>query len=126
MPHLIVEYTANLAPAADIRGLLRKANQVLVAQGVFPTGGIRARAIRLEEWVVADDADDYAFVHATLKIGAGRAPEVRQKVGDELFAAITAHFAEIYRSRPLALSLELAEFSEAGTWKQNNIHARFK
>jgi 5-carboxymethyl-2-hydroxymuconate isomerase len=39
---------------------------------------------------------------------------------------MTEHFADIYARRGLALSLEIAEFSEAGTWKQNNIHARYK
>jgi 5-carboxymethyl-2-hydroxymuconate isomerase len=36
------------------------------------------------------------------------------------------HFAALYETRYLALSLEIAEFSEAGTWKQNNVHARFR
>ncbi|WP_367171684.1 hypothetical protein, partial [Zoogloea sp.] len=48
MPHLIYEYTDNLGSDADIAGLLRKSNQVLIDQGgVFPIGGIRSRAIRL-------------------------------------------------------------------------------
>ena len=128
MPHLIYEYTDNLDPAlADIPGLLRKSNQVLMDQGgVFPTGGIRSRAIRLQDYCVADGTVDDAFVHATLKIGAGRSDEARKKVGDELFAMITAHFAALYGQRTLALSLEIQEFSETGTWKQNNIHARYR
>ena len=45
MPHLIYEYTDNLKAEGDIPGLLRKTNQVVLAQGgVFPTGGIRSRA----------------------------------------------------------------------------------
>lgn len=127
MPHLTYEYTANLAADADIAGLLRKSNQVLIAQdGVFPTGGIRSRAIRLEDYCVADGSADDAFVHATLKIGAGRSDEAKKKTGDELFRMITEHFAAIYASRSLALSMEIIEFSEAGTWKQNNIHARYR
>lgn len=127
MPHLTYEYTANLAADADIAGLLRKSNQVLIAQdGVFPTGGIRSRAIRLEDYCVADGSADDAFVHATLKIGASRSDEAKKKTGDELFRMITEHFAAIYASRSLALSMEIIEFSEAGTWKQNNIHARYR
>lgn len=127
MPHLTYEYTANLAADADIPGLLRKSNQVLIAQdGVFPTGGIRSRAVRLEDYCVADGTADDAFVHATLKIGAGRSEEAKKKTGDELFKMITDHFAAIYASRSLALSMEIIEFSEAGTWKQNNIHARYR
>ena len=126
MPHLIYEYTDNLGAEADIPGLLKKSNQVLIDQGgVYPTGGIRSRAIRLTDYCVADGTVDDAFVHATLKIGAGRSEEAKKKTGDDLFKMITEHFAAIFEKRTLALSLEIVEFSEAGTWKKNNIHARY-
>ena len=127
MPHLIYEYTDNLLPDADIPALLGKSNRVLIDQGgVFPTGAIRSRAICLAEYCVADGTVDDAFVHAVLKMGAGRSEEARKKAGDELFAMICEHFAPIFARRSLALSLEIVEFSEAGTWKQNNIHARYR
>jgi 5-carboxymethyl-2-hydroxymuconate isomerase len=126
MPHLIYEYTDNLLPGADIPALLLKSNQVLIAQGgVLPIGGIRSRAICLSEYCVADGTVDDAFVHAVLKIGAGRSEEVKKKIGDDLFKMLSEHFAETAKQRTLALSLEIVEFSEAGTWKQNNIHARY-
>ncbi|MBL8451868.1 MAG: 5-carboxymethyl-2-hydroxymuconate Delta-isomerase [Zoogloea sp.] len=127
MPHLIYEYTDNLKAEGDIPGLLRKTNQVVLAQGgVFPTGGIRARAICLTDYCVADGSADDAFVHLTFKMGAGRTPEEKQKVGDELFAMLKDHFAALFARRGLALSMEIVEFSEAGTWKHNNIHARYR
>lgn len=127
MAHLVFEYTHNLRAEADIPALLAKANQILIGlDGVFPVGGIRSRALCLTEWCMADGAADYAFVHATLKMGAGRPPEVRQATGDALFEMMKAHFADLYARRYLALSLEVIEFSEAGTWKHNNVHARFK
>lgn len=128
MPHIVYEITANLdAPATDINGLLKKTNQVLINQGdLFPTGGIRSRVIWLKDYCIADasQADD-AFVHVTLKIGAGRSVAEKSKVGDELFKMIGAHFSPVFADRGIALSLELYEFSEAGTWKKNNIHARY-
>jgi 5-carboxymethyl-2-hydroxymuconate isomerase len=127
MPHFIVEYTANLDQEADIPSLLKKVNDILIAQGgVFPIGGIRSRAIRLEHYRMADGQADYAFVHAQLKIGAGRDEATKQRVGDALFEMMKAHFAALYEKRYLALSMEIAEFSEAGTWKHNNVHARFR
>ncbi|PWT76486.1 MAG: 5-carboxymethyl-2-hydroxymuconate isomerase [Proteobacteria bacterium] len=127
MPHLTIEYTANLKAEGDIPELLKKSNQVLIAQGgAFPTGGIRSRAIELTQWCMADGEADYAFVHATLKIGAGRNEATKRKICDELFEMIKTHFATLYARRYLALSLELVEFSESGTYKHNNVHARFK
>lgn len=126
MAHFIVEYTSNLAAEADIPALLRKANEALIAQQVYPIGGVRSRAIELTDWCMADGAADYAFVHGTLKIGAGRSREIRQRTGDALFEVMKAHFADLYARRYLALSLEIYEFDEAGTWKHNNVHARFR
>ena len=126
MAHFIVEYTHNIAAEADLPGLLRKANEALIAQQVYPIGGIRSRAIELTDWHMADGAEDYAFVHGTLKIGAGRSDEVRQRTGDALFEVMKTHFAGLYARRYLALSLEIYEFDEAGTWKHNNVHARFR
>ncbi len=127
MPHFIVEYTDNIRAEADMPGLLRKVNAVLMAQGgVFPTGAIRSRAICLSEYHVADGTVDDAFVHATLKIGAGRDPAVKKKACDDLFTMLKAHFADLYARRSLALSMELYEFDEGGTYKHNNIHARYR
>jgi 5-carboxymethyl-2-hydroxymuconate isomerase len=127
MPHITVEYTANLKPEADIAALLAKINAVLIAQGgVFPIGGIRSRAIELADYRIADGAADDAFVHVTVKIGAGRDKVLKKRTFDALFEAIKKHFAALYAKRNLALSMEIAEFSEAGTYKHNNIHARFE
>jgi len=126
MPHFIVEYTRNIKHEADIPGLLKKANEVLIAQdGVFPIGGIRSRAIALDDYRMADGEADYAFVHASLKIGAGRTEAVRKKTCDELFGMIKDHFAALYAKRYLALSMELVECNEGATYKHNNVHARF-
>ncbi|WP_026677606.1 5-carboxymethyl-2-hydroxymuconate Delta-isomerase [Fictibacillus gelatini] len=127
MPHIIVEYTDNIKEEADIPGLLEKINGVLIARGdIFPIGGIRSRALELRDYRVADGSEDDAFVHVTLKIGAGRAEEVKKATCDELFEEVKAHFADLFSRRYLALSMELVEFSEAGTYKHNNIHSRYK
>ena len=124
MTHFILEYTANLKPDAALPVLLEKINAVLIAQaGVFPIGGIRSRALEITDYRMAAD---YAFAHATLKIGAGRSALEKERVGDEVFAVIKEHFAELFARRYLALSMELYEFDERGTYKHNNVHARFK
>jgi 5-carboxymethyl-2-hydroxymuconate isomerase len=127
MAHLIIEYTSNIKTEADVPALLKKANDIIIAQdGVFPIGGIRSRAIELTDYRMADGAADYAFVHGTLKIGAGRTPAVKKRVCDELFDMMKAHFAALFAKRYLALSMELYEFDEGGTYKHNNVHARFR
>lgn len=127
MPHIIVEYTGNIREQAAIPGLLRKINGVLLDQGgVYPIGGIRSRAIELTDYCMADGTQDDAFVHITLKIGAGRSEAVKRKTCEDLFAMVKEHFTDLYARRYLALSMELYEFDEGGTFKHNNVHARYR
>ena len=126
MPHFIAECTDNIREQADLPGLFAKVNEALAATGIFPIGGIRSRAHWLDTWQIADGRHDYAFVHMTLKIGAGRSLESREAVGEMLFALIKAHFAELMADRYLALSFELDELHPTLNYKQNNLHALFK
>ena len=127
MPHLIIEYTDNLSPHIQIKELLKKSGEVLSSfPDVYPIGGIRVRAIKVTDYWIADGSEDDAFVHMTLKIGAGRTDKEKKETCDQLFQALQEHMRELFDSRNLALSLELSEFSESGTYKKNNIHQRFK
>jgi 5-carboxymethyl-2-hydroxymuconate isomerase len=128
MPQVVVEYTDNIRAEAGIPVLLKKINDTIIGQegGIFPPGGTRSRAIELKHYRMADGAEDYAFVHATFKIGAGRTAEQKKKVCDDLFEVIKSHFATLFATRYLALSMELYEYDERGTYKHNNVHARFR
>ena len=113
MPHLIIEYTDNLSPHIQIKELLKKSGEVLSSfPDVYPIGGIRVRAIKVTDYWIADGSEDDAFVHMTLKIGAGRTDKEKKETCDKLFQALQEHMRELFDSRNLALSLELSEFSE--------------
>ena len=126
MPHFIAECTDNIRDQADLPGLFAKVNEALAATGIFPLGGIRSRAHWLDTWQMADGKQDYAFVHMTLKIGAGRSLESRQQVGEMLYTLLKDHFAGLMATRYLALSFELDELHPTLNFKQNNVHALFK
>lgn len=131
MAHLTLEYSANLRAGGDFHGLCQKLARAMVEQhdghaAVFPTGGIRVRAIPCEDYCIGDGALNAGFVHAILKMGAGRTPAVRDAACNALFETLKSHFAVQYATMGLALSLEVTEFSEAGTLKHNNLHALFR
>lgn len=131
MPHLTLEYSANLRDEGGFKLLCDKLARCLVGwrtegKAVYPIGGIRVRALCAQDYCIGDGSLEAAFVHATLKMGAGRSEQTKAATGDALFAIMKEHFAPIYERSGLALSLEITEFSEAGTWKHNNLHARFR
>lgn len=126
MPHLIIEYTDNIKEEANIPLLLQEINEVLLSHSnIIPIGGLRSRAIELQDYRVADGTEDDAFVHAILKLGGGRSEADKKLICDDLFQTIKEHFADLFDKRYLALSMELYEFM-APTYKHNNIHIRYK
>jgi len=132
MSHMTLEYSENLRECGELGALCRKLAQFmtgLTVDGarVFPPGGVRVRAIACADYCIADGSlEDAGFVHAVLKIGAGRSDKAKRATADGLFDIMKSHFAELYAKRGLALSLELCEFSESGTLKHNNLHARLR
>lgn len=126
MAHVTVEWTANLAGEFDLAALLGliAADMRERADGVFPVGGIRVRAYRVDDYVIADGACvDDAFINIDVKMGAGRSAEFRNAYFDALFERISAFLAPLLEWRPLALSLYV---EEAEGWKRNTIHQRLR
>ena len=132
MSHMTLEYSANLRAEGRFGELCSQLSRYMTGlrvdgAAVFPPGGVRVRAIPCEDFCIADGSlSDAGFVHAILKIGAGRSDAAKQATSTGLFDIMKAHFTRQFAEQGLALSLELSEFSEAGTLKHNNLHARLK
>ncbi|WOE32214.1 MULTISPECIES: 5-carboxymethyl-2-hydroxymuconate Delta-isomerase [unclassified Acinetobacter] len=122
MPHFIAEYSANLKEDIDFKIFFEKVNHFLGATGVFPLGGIRSRAVRMDDYRIADAKHDYAFIHMTLKVGSGRDLATRQKVAEDLFKLIDEYFQPLRDKRLLAISFEMIELDPVLNFKSNNIH----
>lgn len=122
MPHLIVEYSANLEGDLDMTAVLDALHAAALETGVFPIGGLRVRGARRDLYKIADGHADNAFIHVQARIGAGRAADVRQKAAEQIFEALKAATAGVFERRPLGLSLEVIEIDPVGTLKHNNLH----
>ena len=126
MPHLIIEYSANIEDRIALDALLDKLHTCALGTGVFPLGGLRVRAHRTDAYRIADKAAENGFVHVTALIGHGRPLDVQQRAGEELFATLTAHLDSLYALSPLAISLNVQEFHPVLNFKKNNLHEYVK
>jgi 5-carboxymethyl-2-hydroxymuconate isomerase len=122
VPHLIVEYSANIEDRIDLDGLLDALHVRAIESGIFPAGGIRVRAFRAEHYRVADCHPDNGYVHVTAIVGHGRPLDVRERVSRELFELITEHLQSLFDSSPLAISFNMQEFHPVLNLKRNNLH----
>jgi 5-carboxymethyl-2-hydroxymuconate isomerase len=126
MPHLSVEYSANLEGRADIARLCDTLLETALTTGLFETGAVRVRAIRCDHYAIADRQPDNAFVDLNFRIGAGRSHEDRKRAGEALFSAAQTVLAPLFDAPHFALSLEIREIDAALSWKRNAMHARLR
>lgn len=122
MPHLIVEYSANLEADLDPHALASTLHQAALATGVFPIGGCRTRLARRDVFCVGDCHPDNRFIHVQARIGGGRPADLRQKAAEQIFAALKEFTARTFAERPLGLTLEVVEIDPVGSLKHNNLH----
>lgn len=122
MPHVVVEYSANLRPRADVPRLLRTVHDAALATGVFPRGGTRTRGEERTDYLIADGHPDNAFVHVTLRIGHGRDLDTRRQAGQRVFDALCAELESVLATSPLAISFEVQEIDPDLSFKRNTVH----
>jgi 5-carboxymethyl-2-hydroxymuconate isomerase len=121
VPHLIIEFSANLEEAIDIEGLVDAMHEAATGMDALPTGGIRTRAVARNIFRIADGHPDNGFISVTLRIAEGRSAEVRKTVGDTLFAALSGYVEDVCHRTPLSLALEVQEIVPENRWKRSNI-----
>lgn len=127
MPHLTIEYSANLAENVEMQAFCMHMRDAMVESGIFPLGGIRIRAFPCETYVIADGAPEHAYLHMMCRVGHGRDEQTRLNAADGLYSAAEAFLAEKTAARPFALSLDFAELDPVTSIKRHNtLHAHLK
>lgn len=113
MPHLKIEYTANLEAHTDIGALCKTLSHTLVTLKdtngtlVFPLYGTRVLAYPAAQYAVADGEQGRGFVYMNMRVTPGRSDELIKAVGDAVLAAAKAHLAPALEQLPLRLTLHI-------------------
>lgn len=121
MPHILIDYSANLEDRLDMPGLCRALRDAAVATGVFPLAGIRVRAMRVDHVVIADGDPGHAYLDIALRIGAGRGAETRARALEAIFAAAQDFTRPVMAQSSLMLSMELREITTEFSRKISSI-----
>ena len=133
MPHLVILYTPNIDAKTDVSALCRKLCDTMLTvmdeagKQVYPTGGTRVLAYPAAYYAVADkDDEDYAFVYINVRMGAGRSAEVKQHAGDSLLEVVKAHFAPVFATELIGITLQIDESpGQVYDAKHSTLHPLF-
>lgn len=91
MPHLILEYSANIAPNIAQADLLTHAHGAMLASGVFNAPDVKSRAYAAQDFRVGTQGTDASFIHARIYLLEGRTAEQKTTVVEAIFAALQTH-----------------------------------
>lgn len=91
MPHLIIEYSDNVANEIVSSDIAEKLHYALGQCGLFKLDDIKTRSYAAKDFLVGDQGKDGSFLHLSLSIKAGRTLEQRQALSKTLLDMLTAH-----------------------------------
>jgi 5-carboxymethyl-2-hydroxymuconate isomerase len=109
MPHLVLEYSANLLEKATLPALFKKCHTLLADMLPTEVRSCISRAVEYDQYHIGEGQPNKAFIHVNLKVKAGRTFEVLQKTSESLLKAIKEHCMESYQQKSLQISLEVIE-----------------
>ena len=126
MPHFTLEYSANLDGRVDMAKVVEVVRKAAVETGIFPLGGIRVRAVRCEQFAIADGQPHFGFLDMVLRLGEGRDLAARKKAGEHIFKALSSYLDPVFAGNKFALSFDMQINDKETSWKRNNIHDALK
>lgn len=121
MPHIQIDYSANLESRLDLAGLCRVLRDAAVATGFLPLAGLRVRATACSHVVIADGNPDHAFADISLRLRGGRTDEAKAKATETIFAAAEAYCADVLATSSFMLSFEMRDIDPALSPKTSSI-----
>jgi 5-carboxymethyl-2-hydroxymuconate isomerase len=119
MPHLIIEYSANVADHVDIDRLVDALHDAALASGVAALDALRTRAVARDHYAVADRHPDNAFVAVTARLGAGRSLDDQQRFLDALIDTLDDTVGAA--GRTMMLSVEYQEIDPTRRINRNHL-----
>jgi 5-carboxymethyl-2-hydroxymuconate isomerase len=113
MPHLTLEYTANLRHRRPDAALLLGLHRVLESAPGVRIGNCKSRWREVEGWVVGDGRERSAFVHLDIRLLEGRPEAQRQAVGSAALELLKGHFLPAPDGVEIQITVEVLEIGKA-------------
>lgn len=124
MPHVTIEYSANVADHHDIDALVGAVHQAALDNGLPSADALRTRAVAQAHYRVADGQPDHAFIAMTARVGPGRASDKKSGFIEQLLDAARTQIAAEGGPLAVAWSIELTEIDAQFRINDNGVRSR--
>lgn len=113
MPHLVLEYSANVPDEPDLPSVLLDLHDALVASGLFERKDVKSRAVRHDVFAVADGAEDRAFVALSIAILDGRSDDVKSALSETALEVLVRAYPNLVAGGRGAITVEIRDLHRA-------------
>ncbi|NOX28751.1 MAG: 5-carboxymethyl-2-hydroxymuconate Delta-isomerase [Actinobacteria bacterium] len=124
MPHITIEYSANLDDLHNVQSLVDAVHAAALEHGLSALEALRTRAARRENYRIADGDTSHLFVAIIARIGPGRSDDAKRRFIEALIDAAEAELDHIGSANACAFSVEVQEID--AEFRINRNHVRTK
>ena len=113
MPHIIIETSKNILASESLK-IGQEIQQIMkkIVEGNFDPDQCKIRVINYENYIVGLEENDENFIHISIKILAGRAVEVRQKLASQSFEFVNNFYKNLKVSQKRCdISIDIIEMN---------------
>jgi 5-carboxymethyl-2-hydroxymuconate isomerase len=87
VPHIIVEYAAQLADDVEVDAILQAVHHSIADSGLFKANQVKTRAYPFREFTNAGGSSPYIHIQARIK--SGRDADNKKRLGEEILAGLS-------------------------------------
>jgi len=124
MPHVIVEYSANIEAEILPDDLVDEIHRAAITSGIAEPIAVRTRLMRREHYRVGDGSPENAFVHIDIRARKGRSLEQKKAMVQTIYDQASKTLEAVFRARPLALTVEIHEIDPETRLLRNGMRER--
>ena len=124
MPHVIVEYSANIEIDIAPQRLVQDIHAAAIAAGIAEPVAVRTRLMRRDVYCVGDGAPENAFVHIDVRGRKGRTLEQKKAMVQTIYDQANKTLDHVFKARPLALTVEFHEIDSDTRLLRNGMRER--
>jgi len=124
MPHVIVEYSANIEAEITPQQLVEEIHAAAITSGIAEPVAVRTRLKRREHFRVGDGSAENAFVHIDIRARKGRTLEQKKHAVQTIYDQANKTLEPVFQGRPLALTVEIHEIDPETRLLRNGMRER--
>jgi 5-carboxymethyl-2-hydroxymuconate isomerase len=127
MPHLRIDYSANLDAHLDVLGLCKALAAQLAAQrdnegkDLYPLIGTRVLAYPAPHHAVSGGRDGFGYIYLNLRVTPGRSAALIEATGEALMAVVREHCAALLAAHPVGITFNIDQVAASYVGNFNNL-----